>query len=500
MSVLSMHGADRELRGPTLPPASCQGGVQPNSMPFDPVFPGSRLAADSATPVPTDPTAVNPVPVAMASPAGMPFEPVFPGSRLAADSATPVPSDPTAVNPVLVAMASPAGRGLVSTKPFADPVEDTLLPPAQPNVVTTRLAHDNPAPSVWQFPAAGTPQSPFRPAAPQGAEAAPQHPVQRAGCSTPRSTPAFTDALRSEPKHGSPSAANTMSPPVFPQKFAAPQPWSESYGFDPHTLLEKGRLMMMSEGMARALEVNEAITSFPLLFTIFCCVIFVIPLWLTDYIGQDRHVRFWITDSLRLVCFVPIAFVIAHIWHVITARPNRCMVALCTICPCAVLLILGDAVLLQASFLGNGFIAKDCTTLSGKRMLEAELQTAQQFYNVCLENTAKYTRSTPEAAASLYRIQDCTGYEEKLLTHPSWEYLGWMEEELRCSGWCTRSPPLWTNRPFKDSCSSAVADIMYNKVQWTMLQVVAYTIICLVFVTVALLLSGPMLRSKGIKF
>merc|ERR1719223_2660207 len=86
-----------------------------------------------------------------------------------------------------------------------------------------------------------------------------------------------------------------------------------------------------------------------------------------------------------------------------------------------------------------------------------------------------------ETAYASYRITDCQGYEAQL------------EEQPHCSGWCERAQPLWVGGDVKDSCSAVVADIMMNKVQWTMMQVLVYTLCVLAILSALLVGVAPRL-------
>eukprot|EP00928_Gymnodinium_smaydae_P021887 TRINITY_DN18574_c0_g1_i1.p1 TRINITY_DN18574_c0_g1~~TRINITY_DN18574_c0_g1_i1.p1 ORF type:complete len:593 (-),score=107.51 TRINITY_DN18574_c0_g1_i1:35-1813(-) len=236
----------------------------------------------------------------------------------------------------------------------------------------------------------------------------------------------------------------------------------------------------------------------PWLFTLLCVVLFASPIMLTLRLSQDMQVRYWISDQLACVLVLPVLFAITQLVHTRKRAPNRVLVCLCLAGSCVFLLLLGDVVLLSAYRKANSLVAKDCATDESKRQLQLQWQNAQIFYRNCMEETAAMTGTQPEVAYSLYRIQDCEGYSGQLVTNPAWPYLGALEQTYQCGGWCTRSQPLWTFKSVKDSCSSTVADVLYNKVQWSMLQLISYTAIVLCFVSVVLIQAGPILRSYSI--
>lgn len=238
---------------------------------------------------------------------------------------------------------------------------------------------------------------------------------------------------------------------------------------------------------------------FPLLFTIFCFTTFIIPVWLVYSVGGDIQVTFWITGLTPCVLILPFLYLFTHVWHIMQGKPSRNLVVVCLIGSCMLLMILSDMVLLEAYSLANKFAASDCNTFAGKSNLQTEYLAATAFYDGCILNTAKLTDVSQTKAEGMYNIQDCSGYADQLTYYPGWPYLESMEKKYHCSGWCTASHRgMWTFAMTKDSCSATAADLMYNKVQFTMLQVVVYTTVCLGFVSIMLMLAGPVLRERGV--
>lgn len=236
------------------------------------------------------------------------------------------------------------------------------------------------------------------------------------------------------------------------------------------------------------------------LFTLLCILLFGLPIWIIDRIGKDMQVKYWITDMLFIVWLLPCLYILTHIVHSKRSNPSRTMVIICLIGSCIWLLILGDFVLVKAYSRANVLISKDCTSDLAKSYLQVQWENAQVFYQNCMEETALSTGSSLEVAYSLYRIQDCQGYLGQLVANPAWPYLGALEDEYQCGGWCLRKQPLWTFKSVKDSCSATVADVLYTKVQWFTLQVVVYSTIVLVLVSFALIQTGPILRSHSIEW
>jgi len=163
----------------------------------------------------------------------------------------------------------------------------------------------------------------------------------------------------------------------------------------------------------------------------------------------------------------------------------------CLLGSCLLLLVLGDIILMKSYYRGNEFAANDCQSFGAKRDLEMQYQNAKMFYSQCVTGMSNKTGVSLQAAVSVYRIEDCFGYTAQLRTNPGWTYLGRLENEYSCGGWCAQDQPLWTLKIVKDSCSSAVADIMKDKVVWSMTQVVIYSLIVFGFVAALLLTVSP---------
>jgi len=239
---------------------------------------------------------------------------------------------------------------------------------------------------------------------------------------------------------------------------------------------------------------------FPALFTIFCFVVFIIPIWLTYHIGQDDQVQQWITQWAWIVLFLPLLYLGTHVYHVLHGVPNKILVLACLLGSSTLILILADVVLLQAFHKGNEFGAKDCNSFAAKRDMEIQYQNAKKFFSTCVIKLSKEHGITVQAAVGQYRLNDCSNYASLEANNTGWPYLARLEEVHSCGGWCTRGQPLWTFKTVQDSCSSAVADVMHNKVRWSMMQVVVYSLIAFGFVAAMLLNAAPLLQKHGIEW
>lgn len=237
----------------------------------------------------------------------------------------------------------------------------------------------------------------------------------------------------------------------------------------------------------------DVMEMFPALFTAFCLATFMTPIVLSFHIGRDPQVLFWIGDYIKWVAYLPVLYLGAYVYHTVYRLPSKMVMTVCLIGSCVTILILSDRVLLAAYDRANEFAARDCDTFPTKRELQREWESARVYYATCVASVAEETGMTYESAYNAYRIRDCEDYAAQLAAHPHWEYLGQLEEQQLCSGWCERAQPLWVGGDVKDSCSAVVGDIMMNKVQWTMMQVLVYTITVLGIVSVLLVSVGPTL-------
>lgn len=262
---------------------------------------------------------------------------------------------------------------------------------------------------------------------------------------------------------------------------------------------EGGAKRRRSEGMF--LDVEATMRIFPAMFSFFLLGTFSMPIWITYHIGVDENVKQWISTKTWLVVFLFIPYAVAHVIHQVKGHPVRLVLVTCLVGSSVVLLLVADYVLLAAYKKGNAFAAQDCDTFAGKRAMEREWQQARDFYANCVAMRAANESISFTAAVARYRIQNCPDYSHIVDTaHPDWRYLGLVEETYRCSGWCTEHQPMWSFATTQDSCSSAVADVMFNKIQWSTMQVVLYTIVVLGFVSTTLITIGPILAKLGIEW
>mmetsp|Transcript_57321 Transcript_57321/g.100403 ORF Transcript_57321/g.100403 Transcript_57321/m.100403 type:complete len:307 (-) Transcript_57321:115-1035(-) len=242
---------------------------------------------------------------------------------------------------------------------------------------------------------------------------------------------------------------------------------------------------------------NYATSLFLITFTLFAT-----PLRLTMAICNNVQVTYWIARDFGLyILILPASYVAVFLWHTCSRAPSKFLTIITTVGSCIFFLIVCDLVLVNSLYLGEALTIGDCDTFPGKRIVQAEWEAARSFYATCAAKKATNSSMDFVAAVAVNRIQDCPGYEQQLLVHPAWAYLGDMEETMGCSGWCQRDFAIWTRRrDLKDSCSVVAAQVFTEVIQNTMKQVVFYIVGVLLIVAVLLFMVGPVLRSQGVSW
>lgn len=245
----------------------------------------------------------------------------------------------------------------------------------------------------------------------------------------------------------------------------------------------------------RFLSDNFATSLFLITFTLFAT-----PMRLTMGVCSDIQVGYWITPDIPIyTAILPIVYLVVFFWHTCTRKPSKFLTIISLVGSCIYFLLVCDLVLVNSIYLGEAFSFPDCDAYPGKRMTQIEWESARSFYASCAAAKAKNSSLEFAAVVSIDRIQDCPGYEDQLKIHPAWSYLGEMEEQLGCSGWCQREHAIWTKREdLKDSCSVVSSQVFIEVIQTTMKQVVLYTVGVLLVVAFLFFMAGPVLRSQGI--
>jgi len=246
---------------------------------------------------------------------------------------------------------------------------------------------------------------------------------------------------------------------------------------------------------AGELDLRGFHNAFPSLFTKFCLSVWIVPIWVTYHTGQDVNVKHWFTHLLLYAPFLLALYAAAHVIHVIHGAPARVPMVMSSLGSCVVLLLLGNWMAIESQKLSTYLAADDCTTFSGKRLLEDQWQQARSYYADCMDKLSSEEGITFEEAVSKYRIEDCPDYDTQVVgDHADWAYLGQLEDMYHCSGWCTEEQQMWARGPAKDACSTAVAEIMNHKIRWNMMQVVFYNIVVLCCVCIFLVLATSIMK------
>lgn len=246
------------------------------------------------------------------------------------------------------------------------------------------------------------------------------------------------------------------------------------------------------------IAVLDLLTIFPNFFTIMCFGVFAVPLYLCYHIGREPSVAFWIGDYILWILLSPTFYILTHIVHVVTQRPNKLLIILCVCGSCAMVAALALSVLMEAETKRIQLITNDCDAFPEKRELQEEWNAARVFYANCAFAKSQQMGISFDEAVYTYRIEDCPSYKEKASEHPHWSYLRNLEMEQQCAGWCTREYEMWTHEKTMNSCSSTVASIFKHEITKECVQAITYSLIVQLVVTYVLILLGPVMRKAGV--
>merc|ERR1719401_210597 len=247
----------------------------------------------------------------------------------------------------------------------------------------------------------------------------------------------------------------------------------------------------------------ESLRMFPAGFLMFCFGIFSVPYALVVHLNGDPTVQMFLPQFAWVVfVLIPVLCVLTYFVHSMRqGRPSRFFITASLILSCVLLLILSDTWLLQAYQQAPAFAASsDCESWPEKRHMQEEWKSARGFYATCMAEKSKKEGISFAAAVTTYRIQDCSDYSKELAQHPEWAYLGHLEDTQNCAGWCEPDQPMWTKGVAKDACSPVVAEILRDKVAWCTRQVLFYTLITLMVISVILITIRPLLEKYGIEW
>jgi len=247
---------------------------------------------------------------------------------------------------------------------------------------------------------------------------------------------------------------------------------------------------LLSPAMAR---------TFPTAFLMTCFGVFAVPMAIVLHMGGDPTVMQFVAHYHKVVLILPAIFILAYIVHMRSrGQPNRIVITVTLILSCIVLLILGETYMVTAYQKVPLLASTDCAVLQEKYSIQQEWENARGFYATCMSEKTTTDKISFAAAVAAYRIEDCDGYATQLKTHPVWAYLAGLEENYRCAGWCQEEQPMWTKEHTFDACSAVAAQILQDKVVWSMQQVILYTLFTLMVISVILISTHSLLAKLHI--
>lgn len=240
---------------------------------------------------------------------------------------------------------------------------------------------------------------------------------------------------------------------------------------------------------------------FPTAFLLFSLAVFVMPIYLVWSVGEDPNTKQWLPRITRLVMILPVVYFITFWVHVFKRAPSRLFITLSLIGSCVMLLIISDGLLIDAYEKGPMFASVgDCMSWGEKRAIEQQWEFARTYYANCMNDMSKKQSLPFAAAVHDLRIQDCPTYANVSAVHPGWAYLEYLETTQHCGGWCTASPPIWTKGNVQDACSPIVAQIIQDKIAYSLKQVCVYSVFTLFVVTAMFIGVPPFLKRHGIEW
>jgi len=225
---------------------------------------------------------------------------------------------------------------------------------------------------------------------------------------------------------------------------------------------------------------------FPEVFAGSCLLLYCSPLVKSADLAFDPLVVHWLGGLLQIIVFLPLVFIAVSYWlHCVSRMPNKWAILLGIVGPGLVLGIQANRIAMLSLQLGDRLASSDCRTFPLKYDLEREWQAAATFRSSC--------------PATTFAVQDCPGYREEAVQHPSWNFLWYLETKNECSGWCDVQKPLWRGGDAPgDSCSRAVAMAMKSKIRHNANQIMVYCLFVVSLCVVVLVMLGPSLRTNGL--
>lgn len=252
---------------------------------------------------------------------------------------------------------------------------------------------------------------------------------------------------------------------------------------------------------------------FPVLFTLCCSVLFLVPMCFVLSIGTAREISYFWTPWHYVVVVIPLLILYAHLMHVRSGVPSKAAVATALVVPSLLLLVCANGQYLQATTMVDRLLSSECNSLQSKQRLENAWQAAHDLYMDCLQETSDAFGYDVAVLQKNFRVQDCEEYPAAAGLIPStrsktavspyakeWAYLRSLEEGSFCSGWCEPGMQLWSGTPSKDACSVAVASVFDLYALPHAGEVVSVMVITLIVAAMFLILVGPVLRKNGVEW
>ncbi|CEM15807.1 unnamed protein product [Vitrella brassicaformis CCMP3155] len=250
------------------------------------------------------------------------------------------------------------------------------------------------------------------------------------------------------------------------------------------------------------MSASSARVLFPSFFTFACFAVFLWPLVQTIYLTTDVNFRYWVGYWMLICLALPVLYLATYVMHLVRTRPSRSLILASFIASSCLFIVLGVALLLYSSGLGDQLLSTDCATWKRTRPLEQTYQDARELYACCLSEhgdnslsqycpapaTATATSPTANGTSSSNGRQDilvteCDRYEDLYNDHKGdLAYLAYLETSYYCSGFCTVAErPLFTRTlQGNDACAEAVASVIRSKVDFHAVQMISYGGITLV--------------------
>lgn len=246
-------------------------------------------------------------------------------------------------------------------------------------------------------------------------------------------------------------------------------------------------------------RLNSALpTVWPELFFFCCLAAYAAPVCASLRLLQDASARFWFGTLVTYGAPVaPFFVIVGYILHsTCQGRLGLLPLLMAALVPAMLLLACAGVHLNGLDTLAILLRSPDCAALDRKQDVHHAWKVAAELYLECVDRSVAVLGLGPADGLRALRLQDCLEYTTAEAAsfptpmashHDSWEYLGSLEEEYSCGGWCIPfdrglSPfaaagpcalgasgwwcrsSLWTRNDTQDVCSVAAAAALRNKV------------------------------------